>query len=47
MPKSQRDTLMCRKDAMYNPDKSIKQKPQMTARQIKRLSERDAKKKSK
>ena len=47
MPRNQRDILMCRKDAIYNPDKTTKSKPTMSARQIKRLVERDAKKKTK
>lgn len=44
MPKSQRDMLMCRKDALFNPDRQKpKNAPQMNARELRRSAERKAK----
>lgn len=45
MPRNQRDILMTRKDALYSPDRQKpKDSPQMSARQIRRFQERQAKK---
>lgn len=36
---------MCRKDALFNPDKTTKPRADMNARQLRRMEERQAKKK--
>lgn len=47
MPRNQKDMLMLRKDAIFSPDR---QKPKttadMSARQLRRLQEREARKKT-
>jgi hypothetical protein len=44
MPINQRDFLMTRKDAIFNPDKTTKPRENMNARQLRRLEQRNAKK---
>ena len=45
MPGNQRDMLMCRKDALFSPDRQkTKPAPQMSARQLRRFQERQTRK---
>lgn len=45
MPKNnQRDLLMNRKDAIYNPDRKSKPKQRQSARELKRILEKMTKK---